>query len=130
MVVTWCSLDTRLTGPCKGCGSPRILSLTTPKVLVRAPCVRLAALQVLTVEAQMLMVAAFTCIVLSMVSYSTDRPNAKASSPMANLEPAAVPPLSPTKQGEALGTSYASMRWRYLAVYLPGVFGDWIQVRD
>jgi hypothetical protein len=88
-----------------------------------------AALQVLSVEAQMLMVAAFTCVVLSVFSYSTDRPKAKATSPTENLAPA-VPPLSPSKQGEVLGSSYASMRWRYLAVYLPGVFGDWIQVRE
>jgi len=78
----------------------------------------------------MLMAAAFTCVVLSVFSYSTDRPKAKATSPTANLAPAGAPPLSPSKQGEAPGTSYASMRLRYLAVYLPGVFGDWIQVCD
>ena len=85
----------------------------------------------------MLAGAALLCVALSLYTYSTeavkarkDKKDADAASCAAKLEPAAAaPPPSPTKLGEATGTSYASMRWRYLAVYLPGVFGDWIQVR-
>eukprot|EP00241_Pyramimonas_parkeae_P016194 CAMPEP_0114276252 /NCGR_PEP_ID=MMETSP0059-20121206/138_1 /TAXON_ID=36894 /ORGANISM="Pyramimonas parkeae, Strain CCMP726" /LENGTH=517 /DNA_ID=CAMNT_0001396239 /DNA_START=93 /DNA_END=1645 /DNA_ORIENTATION=- len=94
-----------------------------------------------SIETGMFVGSVATCIMLAIYSRFLEIKKCKqefskfVEGATISLEGEETDPLSViSKPGENLSTessvgsaSYASLRWRYLGVYLPGVFGDWIQ---